>query len=170
MELKRHIVHIDLDSFFVSVERKFNPNTEGSLYKLNDACFGFKVSGTIGIGYHGAFAAEEITAIYCTPNLGNDSGINDTGNAIIVAAGYNCLTRSSSTNTNALVNNTTDPRTNVNSTGVINKELYLFRLNHTSPIGVPATQVIEIYWLGKAITPAKFLTFQSIMNTYISSL
>jgi DNA polymerase-4 len=25
MEFKRHIVHIDLDSFFVSVERKFNP-------------------------------------------------------------------------------------------------------------------------------------------------
>jgi DNA polymerase-4 len=25
MEMKRHIVHIDLDSFFVSVERKFNP-------------------------------------------------------------------------------------------------------------------------------------------------
>ncbi len=29
MELKRHIVHIDLDSFFVSVERKFNPDLIG---------------------------------------------------------------------------------------------------------------------------------------------
>ena len=29
MELKRHIVHIDLDSFFVSVERKFNPELIG---------------------------------------------------------------------------------------------------------------------------------------------
>jgi DNA polymerase-4 len=29
MEPKRHIVHIDLDSFFVSVERKFNPDLIG---------------------------------------------------------------------------------------------------------------------------------------------
>jgi DNA polymerase-4 len=29
MEIKRHIVHIDLDSFFVSVERKFNPDLIG---------------------------------------------------------------------------------------------------------------------------------------------
>jgi DNA polymerase-4 len=29
MDLKRHIVHIDLDSFFVSVERKFNPDLIG---------------------------------------------------------------------------------------------------------------------------------------------
>ncbi|HEX8021680.1 MAG TPA: DNA polymerase IV, partial [Mucilaginibacter sp.] len=29
MEAKRHIVHIDLDSFFVSVERKFHPELIG---------------------------------------------------------------------------------------------------------------------------------------------
>jgi DNA polymerase-4 len=29
MDAKRHIVHIDLDSFFVSVERKFNPSLIG---------------------------------------------------------------------------------------------------------------------------------------------
>ncbi|MEN0055634.1 MAG: DNA polymerase IV [Mucilaginibacter sp.] len=29
MDVKRHIVHIDLDSFFVSVERKFNPELIG---------------------------------------------------------------------------------------------------------------------------------------------
>ncbi|MFD0794020.1 DNA polymerase IV [Mucilaginibacter litoreus] len=29
MDVKRHIVHIDLDSFFVSVERKFNPSLIG---------------------------------------------------------------------------------------------------------------------------------------------
>jgi DNA polymerase-4 len=29
MDAKRHIVHIDLDSFFVSVERKFNPSLVG---------------------------------------------------------------------------------------------------------------------------------------------
>jgi hypothetical protein len=149
---------------------QYNPSTEGSLYKLNDACFGLKLSGTIGTGYHGAFNAAGYTAIYCGSALGTDSGINDASVAMNPQVGYNCLTRTSSTNTDRLINATTDPRTNTNSTQVINKELYIFRLNHTVPIGVGAAQIVEMYWLGKAITPAKFLTFQSIFDTYFSSL
>jgi hypothetical protein len=150
------------------INTKYNPAVNGVLWKLNDACWGFKVSGTLGTPYFG-----ELGAAYTT--LWSADASNVSLNSAYTAsenftAGYNCVSRDDATHIRVMRNSGINTY-NQNSIGLTGTELYLLRLNYGGMAYYAASTLkLEMEWKGKALSQAKFLTFQTIMNTYFASL
>jgi hypothetical protein len=163
-------IGIHCDGVNSYLRTQYTPSIEGSLFKRDDACFGLKLSGVIGIGYHGAYDGTLAYHTCMYTGGGQNSSINGAVKNIEPVAGYSCMSRFDSTHWDGMVNASIINNDTATSIGLTNKELYIFRINHTSPIPVPDTQIVEMYWMGKQLSQAKFLTLQTIMNTYFSSL
>jgi hypothetical protein len=145
---------------------KLDTNFKGSngvLFTQNDACFGFKSSGVLGSGCHGSLygpgcvqryvhvlrmnAADVVVPqVYlCTPSYDNSNRISSS----LVEVFNNDLY-------SAQVSSPTD--------GFLPDNITMFYVDayaYASP-----GYILEMYWMGKALTQAKFLVLQNIMNDY----
>lgn len=153
---------------------QYIPATNGVLYTQDNACFGFKISGTIiDNSGHGYVNAPSVNVTFVRTDIpitriNNSTGISGSINREV---GYNCLSRADSTKFTQLINATsTDKLLAASSSIALLGEPYLLRVNYSSSFSCSVNEVIEMYWFGKSITQAKFLTMQTIMNTYFASL
>lgn len=161
----------------------FNPTAVGGLYTQNDASWGFKSSGTMGTGtkingvldtgilcYHGVFASEAF-------NAAADTGGVPT---VLAAAGYNCCSRALN-NKWFIYTNASSAEVSAaagtaaagyNSTGRPNRNFYQLCANNagTAAYFSTSTEIQEAYWFGKSMSQAQFLAFQTILNTYFTSI
>jgi hypothetical protein len=152
---------------------QYIPSTDASLFKQNDACFGFIHIGSdtdYNYGIHGGYPTS---GTYGAIDIGSGTiqRLNSspaTGSSLKV--GYNCLTRSDSTKYTQLTNSSTVDYTAA-SKPISNEELYMLCANWQGTPSYPlqTNQGITAYWLGKSITQAQFITFQGIMNTYFAT-
>jgi hypothetical protein len=149
----------------------YTPSTNGSLYKLNDACFLLKTSGTIGAGSRGVGMVGSGGDYSCHINdtyVRLNSSVYQSSPRVI---GYDCITRNNNTKVQHHQNAGT-AELNIASAHVPDKEMLVLALKLS---GVPAqfnntTEVLEIYAFGKFLSQADFLVFQGIMNTYFAAL
>jgi hypothetical protein len=155
-----------------------NPIARLFKQEISDATFGYLISGTFSAG---------VNWMGCQNNSGNKEVMlgnhsNGTGKAILfsgsatgvqpILMGYNAVTRDATTVTQ-LINADDYSLTSAFVVGnSVDKEIYLLCFNEA---GTPnywfgADVVLQIPFIGKSITKAKFLTFQSILNAYIAAL
>ena len=150
----------------------FTPSSAGGLFSKDDGCFGIKLSGTItaaSCGHGGASGAfTNCTILYGVYSRVNDS---DALSMATRAVGYTNISRVSSSLEKMMVNSTSTDKS-FNSTAITAYELFMLTTNTggTPLYFCASTEVLEMYWIGKALTQAKFNTLQTIMNTYFASL
>jgi hypothetical protein len=152
---------------------QFTPSTDGVLFTKNNACFGYKDSGTIGTsGSSGSITGGGQNNIYFGPNVGAvlNSVVPSSSGA---GVGYNCVTRSSSSQITVRVNASSSTH-NSTSTQMPNLPCFLLADNVWGGTGAdyfhPATDILEMYYFGKALSSDNFSVLQTIMNTYFPSL
>ena len=151
------------------INSKYLPSTQAILFTLNNACWGFKVSGTLGTATIYGALADTVGTIMMSKNSGNASLNSNYAVRESYASGYNCLSRSLAASFDFMKNAGLNTYNQV-SGNLCPAEVYMLRLNYSTPYYSPTTEKLEIYWFGKALSQAKFLEFQTIMNTYIASL
>lgn len=147
---------------------KYIPSTNGILFKQNDASFIIKISSvTNTIGSNGVldgsgncyFGQNGFHSLNATTNIGQVSYRQN---------GYNLINRSGSTKMSVMINNT-NVEYNQNSTGIATQELSILYAKIGGAF-CTATEINELYAIGKSLTQSKFLIFQNIMNTYFASI
>ena len=158
------------------LKSNYNAHTQGVLFTVNDAGFGFKISGTITSGLMGvnrSVAGGQDSTFISTGSLTNGSAINsyELSGSHIAVVGYNMNSRYDSAHYNVMRNSNIYNIT-ANSNGITNNQMYLLNLNN--PDGTNyycnALLILEVYWMGKSMTQNQFNTFQTIMNAYFASL
>lgn len=150
-----------------------NPNYQPSaitgLWQQDNACFGFKVSGTIQTttGYWGAYNTPRSLSVQTSNRLNCE-----TSGGVNRAVGYNCLARNNAANFNQYTNASTTTVTATSTGKSIDEPCFLGAWNKSGNtiVGGTSTEVFEIGWLGAYISQAEFLTLQTIFNNYIASL
>lgn len=150
------------------IDSQYTPSTNGILYTLNDASYGFKMSGVSGAN---------------TLNGGINCSVGSYGAALFncsslfglwtaaISAGYNTLIRINSSNASLMVNSSKlDYSTNSTSLPSVSMNILAYNAGSWRQSFSASTQILEMYWMGKSMTQAQFLTFQGIMNTYFASI
>jgi len=158
---------------------QFTPSTDGVLFTQNDACFGFKVSGTIGVGQvgHGCsivrIGYNEKTSCMITSQTGY-SQINATLTSLApYTSGYNNFSRNAASGANStyFMDDAAATGFAIASTGLVNYEAHILGINvagtHTGR--VDKAEVIEAYWFGKNLTQANFLKLQTNLNALFAA-
>jgi hypothetical protein len=149
----------------------YTPSTSGNLLVSNNACFGIKASGTIGSseGYHGGCDSAGVNGTELGYTAGCING-NSTIHTHGIAVGYNCVTRFQA-NQLTFHQNTNTWNVVGGEQGLCTVPLFIFQydVNGGCYLGVDKTEVNELYWMGKGMTQAQFLTFQTIMNAYFAT-
>jgi hypothetical protein len=147
-------------------------------YQLNNCSFGWKESGAVkGSGFSGMGVDPSYsTSTYwynriAIPTVAytscNGLGTNDNWHL----AGYNCLSKLADNEFDKHINADTYHFDVVGAEQVPIREFYfLTTADNNAPADVFMTETIELIWLGKGITQAKFLTLQGILNAYIAAL
>jgi hypothetical protein len=150
------------------IDTQYNPSVDASLYTQNNACFGFKVSGSMSgnLSFAGTLIGSTGT---CLSTNGLYSRINSTNYGGAYYIGYNCISRNNDAANQIMLNNSTQTSYASNSLTPPNGNLYMFKMNYSPPYQWDSTEILEAYWMGKGMTQAQFLTFQTIMNTYFAS-
>lgn len=154
------------------INTNYTPSVNGILYTQDNASFTLKKSGTAINSIQGCEAYTEI-------GIGNLGGIrinNGAGffitDAYALAAldGYMSINRMSNLDCNYHYNNSTVQK-NMNSVALANIiEFNILRTNRANKIYCSASEINELYALGKSISQVSFLTFQEIFNTYFASI
>lgn len=153
------------------INSQYKPASSGVLYTINNACFGFKVSGTIkaGLGGHGVFhnTPQRVTAMFNTVNAARLNSYSGLG--VSYAIGYNNLSRFDANKFYQYVN-ANSTTCNDGSNYLPDKNVFLLAPNISD--GTPApyycanTEKLELYWIGGSLIQAKFLKLQSRFNTF----
>jgi len=153
---------------------KYIPSVHGNLFKLNDACFIIKESGTIPVNntIHGAVSIDigiqHGTQLHAgSPSWSRMNSTSTTGGQY--TNGYTAVTRSSSS-VYTLLNNSTLSNFNCDSSGLPTIEMYILSVNYSNVYTCSSTEKNELYAMGKSISQSQFLIFQNIMNTYFNSI
>ena len=157
------------------IDTQYTPSTAGGLMTVNDGCWGFKISGTIlnGISGHGVLDGSN-NAIQQI-NLTGGSASNRINNTVAAGAGvtqrvsgYYCLSRSSNTAFSQMVNSSIT-NVNINSGSLPTQPLNMLRRNISTPYYTATTEILECYWIGKSISQANFLLFQTLTDAFFAA-
>jgi hypothetical protein len=143
-----------------------------SKFKQNSACFGFKVSGAqagSGFDIQGVFGST-----YCAWNnrytvAGHTYCNGSEVDGGYYETGYNCISRANATSIDVHINAGTTNYLD-NSAGVPAREFYALALNEEGTANYFIKDRLEVYWIGKVMSQAKFLALQGIINAYIAAL
>lgn len=154
----------------------YTPSTNGVLFTLNDACWGFKVGGSITTnGVFGGYFTN-------TGGVGTISWYSAAGSYIRLNAervyacggdayqiGYNMLSRISWTSIDEMINDVKKNYAYASET-LTAGEIAMLNWNYATDILYPSSnEKLELYYLGKSMTQAQFNTFQTIMNAYFAT-
>ncbi len=146
------------------------------LYRQDDACFGFKISGTIaanGTMYHGFQKSGHALGFGQVDGQGyvalNSDQFYEAEKRV---AGYNNISRKSDDTIEHSQNDDFYEEISDTSAPLAGLLPFYLALNDD---GTPANfvgdgEVLEIAWIGKYLSRANFITFQAIIDTYISQL
>lgn len=155
------------------INTNFIASSDGSLFKKDDACFIFKVSGTSSTtSMHGVYNVD----VGCV-NL-SKSGYARLNSMVATAStvgayitGYNCISRDDALEVDIYRDENANTYSVV-STAIPSISAFILTANieNVPTYFAKNTEIIEFYAFGKALTQAKFNTLRVIMNTYIAGL
>lgn len=146
-----------------TAQQLYAPNA-GILYTLNDACFLIKASTPVS--YSGTYGGVmDSTHTHLAATGYNSINGNNYANSFDSYGGYIGLSRYSSTNFLYFRNTGIDCTDNV--TGLSSGSLIVLSNNNNEFLG--SGNKVELYAMGKSITWERYVTFQTIMNTYFAS-
>jgi hypothetical protein len=156
---------------------RYTPPTDGVLYLQDNACWGYKVSGSTNAAAHGHGVITGIP-LECiewaqTAGVGTNRFNNGTGGvgAVLPVFGYNNLSRNLAASYLQYTNNISSAPVVIVSAPLINaNEMYMLAINYTSLFNTAVTEILEEYHMGKFLSLADFIIFQGIMNTFFANL
>jgi hypothetical protein len=148
---------------------QYTLDTAGNLFTRNDASFGVEIQGSVVF----SCGATDNANLGCDMYYTGYQSLNDNyaGNFInkSLAVGYNLLTRSSSSAISFIQNSTKTDYT-INTTGILNKEIYILRINQTIGLYSYPLAKIRLYHLGKFLSQEKYNKLQTRFNTFWSAV
>jgi hypothetical protein len=155
------------------IDTNFIPSAHGVLFTLNSGCFGFKNSGTrsnnTGHGVNGG-TGNGYTYMFASAGYNKVNSSQDYGGTEVYSIGYNCVSRFTSTQINVMINGVSTTRTQ-GSMIKSNHSIWMLAINtsNTYTYGTAQTEKLEAYWMGRDLSPSRYLIFQSIMNAYFAA-
>ena len=165
----------------MALRTNYIPLNNGVLFTVNNASFFVRVTGNVAtqgaskvvIGSLGTNDSGNPRAIMFTQS-NSGVGFNSTGNPGLseppMIAGYNAISRDNASTIN-FYNATNSTTRSLTSSFLSNKELYVLANNWANTINyyLSAGAPVEIYAIGKSLTPANYIAISNIMNTYFST-